>query len=205
MTEEEAQAFVRAKFGGSLHDAVSLFVDMVRAENANQNLIAASTVDHIWSRHVLDSLQLLLHVDVASEDRWIDIGTGGGFPGLVTGLAHAGSTVLVEPRKLRAGFLARAVERLGAQDRIAIHPTRIENTSLSARFISARAVGSMDAVFAMASGAATLATTWLLPRGRVDLDELAELRRKWAFVFHVKQSIVSPDSAILLIDQVRRL
>ena len=68
---------------------LDLFVETLLAWNAKTNLIAASTVPHLWTRHIADSLQL---IDLAPDARvWIDLGSGAGFPGLVIACALANS------------------------------------------------------------------------------------------------------------------
>src|SRR5262249_11675777 len=92
------------------------FVDLLIKWQRISNLIAGSTVPHLWTRHIADSLQLLL---VAPEARtWLDLGSGAGFPGLVLGCALAdtpGARVdLVESNAKKAAFLREAVRGSGA-------------------------------------------------------------------------------------------
>src|SRR5262245_47602691 len=82
------------------------FVTLLLKWQATTNLVAPSTVGHIWTRHVADSLQLLA---LAPDARaWLDLGSGGGFPGLVLACALAersGAQVhLVESNAKKAAF-----------------------------------------------------------------------------------------------------
>ena len=135
MTEDDARAEVVARFSEALTERLARFAALVVAENAAQNLIAPSTIDHIWARHVLDSLQLLA---LAPEGHWLDIGTGGGFPGLAIAIASERSVTLVEPRKRRARFLADCVDQLGLADRVTVVAARIASVDVEADVISAR-------------------------------------------------------------------
>src|SRR3546814_796885 len=84
MTEDDARAWVRDRYGVSRETSVAHFCDLVRAESTEQNLIAASTLESIWQRHVVDSAQLL---DWADRDgSWLDVGAGAGFPGVLVAL-----------------------------------------------------------------------------------------------------------------------
>src|SRR5215469_16417508 len=83
---------------------------------AKTNLVAPSTLPHLWTRHIADSLQLLSLVPAAKI--WIDLGSGGGFPGVVLACALAetpGASVhLVERNAKKAAFLREALRVTGA-------------------------------------------------------------------------------------------
>jgi len=200
MTEEEAKAWVRERYGVSRETRVAAFVDLLRGEAAKQNLIAPSTLDHIWARHIVDSAQLLAHAP--GDGVWLDIGSGAGLPGLVIALLRDAPVELVEPRKLRTDFLARAAAELGL-DKITIHTAKIERTGGAAAVITARAVAQLADLFRIASHRSTSSTVWVLPKGRNVQSEVAEARRKWHGSFHVEPSITASDSLIVVAREVR--
>ncbi|WP_174286931.1 16S rRNA (guanine(527)-N(7))-methyltransferase RsmG [Sphingomonas bacterium] len=200
MTEDEARAILRTRFGPAVEARLEAFAAMVVAENAAQNLIAPSTIARIWGRHILDSLQL---VALAPRGRWLDIGTGGGFPGLAVAIATDLPMTLVEPRKRRAQFLSDCVDRLQLGHRVTVVGTRVANVDATADVISARAVGSVDTLLGWAYRCATPTTRWLLPRGKMDYPVLQAAEGKWQFMFHVEQSLTDPESRILILDGVR--
>lgn len=74
MTEDDARELMAERFGSARVERIAAFLDMVVAENDQQNLIAPSTIDTIWVRHALDSAQLMFHVE-QSAGTWLDIGT----------------------------------------------------------------------------------------------------------------------------------
>jgi 16S rRNA (guanine527-N7)-methyltransferase len=201
MTEDEARAWVAERFGDTAVERLGAFVDMVVAEAPHQNLIAPSTIQSVWARHAVDSLQLLALAGPAPRT-WIDIGTGGGFPGLAVAIAAPITAVLVEPRRRRADFLSLCIARLGIGDRVRVEAKKIENVTGSADIISARAVASLQNLLHGAVHCATKDTRWLLPRGRLDESELSVLQQHWRFVFHVEQSVTSPESSIVVLDKV---
>jgi 16S rRNA (guanine527-N7)-methyltransferase len=77
-------------------------------------------------------------------------------------------------------------------------------TDVAAGIISARAVASLDNLFTAAQHCAGGQTRWLLPKGRSVQADLAEARQRWSLMFHVEQSVVDPDSSIVVLDRVAR-
>jgi len=201
VTEEEALAWASARFDGPAIGRLHRLAEIVARESEHQNLIARSTLNEIWSRHIVDSLQLL---SLAGTGRWLDIGTGAGFPGLAIAAAEPDRQIsLVEPRKLRADYLRSAVAELELPH-VSVHHAKVEAIHVRADIISARAVSRVSALFASASGCSDNDTLWLLPKGRNAEDEVAEARRSWHGVFHVEQSITNPESAIVVARHVRQ-
>ena len=126
------------------------FVALLLTWQRTTNLIAPSTVSHLWMRHVTDSLQLL---DLAPEARvWVDLGAGGGFPGLVIACALAGRpgahVHLVESNNKKAAFL-REVQRV-TETPVSVHAARIEDFVMSfegpADVVPARAVAPLKSL-----------------------------------------------------------
>lgn len=201
MTEEEAYVWAVARFDGAAIDRLTSLAAIVATENARQNLVAPSTLESIWGRHIVDSLQL---ISLSRPGPWVDIGTGAGFPGLaVAAVEPERPMVLVEPRRLRADYLRAATETL-ALPNVRVVAAKVEKVRERASTISARAVAKVSALFDAAEQCAENGTVWLLPKGRNAAGEVAEARRTWHGVFHVEQSITSPDSAIVVARDVRR-
>ena len=129
------------------------YVALLTRWNTRINLVAATTIDAAWTRHIADSAQLF---DLApkSASRWIDLGSGAGLPGLpVAALAAEKApglrVTLVESDTRKAAFLATAAREMGL--RVTIEPQRIE--ALAARpydVVSARALAPLDRLCALA-------------------------------------------------------
>jgi len=205
MTEQEARDWIETRFGGTRTALLASFAERIVAETANQNLIAASTVEHIWQRHLLDSAQLVPLTETAGSGDWIDIGSGAGFPGIVAAILTDRRIVLVEPRARRAALLADMAADL-ALSNVVVHQAKIEKlpASHSAAVITARAVARLTALFAIGHRHSDTDTIWVLPKGRSAADELAEAKAEWRGVFHVEQSITDPTSSIVVAKGVRQ-
>ena len=178
------------------------FAQLVLAENARQNLIAASTAADFWNRHIVDSLQLLDHAP-ASRRLWLDIGSGAGLPGLVVAIASAHRVVLVEPRRRRAGFLTQCCEQLGLLD-VVVEQRRVETLRIAADVISARAVASLDTLFGWAGQIGSGGALMILPRGVNAVSELEAARAAWHGDFDLVPSVTATGSGIVLAQHVRR-
>lgn len=203
MTEDEARHWVRNRFGVSRETQLNTFVEFVLAESAQQNLVSAATLPQIWTRHIVDSAQLVPLVG-NSAGSWFDIGSGAGFPGMVVAILTNKPIVLVEPRRKRAEFLERVASELGLADRVRIAVCRAESYRGVADVISARAVSVLSELFAATIHLSTKKTRWVLPKGKSAREEVAVATRTWHGVFHVEQSLTDPDSLIILAEKVAR-
>ena len=201
MTDEEARGWITDRFGAEASERVAAFLNLVIAENAQQNLISPESVAKIWIRHALDSAQLLT-LAPAGWQSWIDVGTGGGFPGMIVAvLASDRMVTMVEPRRKRAAFLQQCVDGF-ALSKARVVAAKIETVRDAADVISARAVAPIENLLRTASGCAKANTTWLLPRGRSGgVDALSHLKRS---MFHVEHSLTDPESAIIVIKDDHR-
>lgn len=203
MTEEEARDWVRSRFGVSRETALARFADLLIAEAGNQNLIAASTIETIWARHIVDSAQLVPLSCNAPEGPWVDIGSGAGLPGIVTAIVTDRPTVLIEPRARRVAFLKDAVSALGIDQHVSVELAKIEGyRGPRAAIISARAVMELGKLFASAAHISGRETHWLLPKGRNTQSEVEAARRAWQGSFHVERSITQPESLIVVAREV---
>ncbi|MEY4269491.1 MAG: hypothetical protein RLZZ58_707 [Pseudomonadota bacterium] len=176
------------------------FAAMLAAASAQQNLIAASTVRHMWTRHIVDSAQLIpLAAGADPRGAWIDLGSGAGLPGLVVAILHDFDVHLVESRRLRCEFLRAVVADLGLEPRVRVVESRLELVATTqAAVISARAFAPLPTLLALSARFSTEKTRWILPKGRNAAKELALLPVAWQRLFHVEQSLTDPDSAILV-------
>jgi 16S rRNA (guanine527-N7)-methyltransferase len=201
MDEAEAKAALNVPRGTM--ERLEGFIALLRDENERQNLVSRSSLEHIWTRHVLDSAQLA-PLAPRGAATWLDLGTGAGFPGLIAALLHRSKVTLVESRRLRADFLRRAAERLGVADRTEIICARVE--TIAPRpfdVISARAFAPLGRTLALGAPFSTSGTRWILPRGRSAKSELDAARASWQGDFRIEPSLTDPDAGIVVAERVR--
>ncbi len=200
MTEDEARDWIRTRTDVSRETRLAAFVDLLRDEATRQNLVSPSTLEQIWARHIVDSAQLLDHIDPSGL--WLDIGSGAGLPGIVLAILRDDPVELVEPRKLRTAFLQHCADTLGLTN-VTIHTAKVERTKGRASVITARAVGTLDTLFRIARHRSDRSTIWVLPKGRNAQSEVEDAQLWWQGSFHVEPSVTAPDSLIIVAKEVR--
>lgn len=149
------------------------------------NLVAPKTLPELWQRHFLDSAQLLRHAP-ADTRRWLDLGSGGGFPGLVIAALSEAAVHMVESDQRKSAFLREAARAMGVQATVhvkrieAVEPAQLHAAMGGApQVISARALAALHELIGLAHPLAGPDTLYLFPKGRQAEDELTEARRYW--------------------------
>jgi 16S rRNA (guanine527-N7)-methyltransferase len=184
---------------------LAIFVDLLDRWRRKTNLIADSTFPSVWTRHIADCAQLLALAPNAT--RWVDMGSGAGFPGLVIAIQLAdvpGAAVhCIESDSRKAAFLREAARTAGAA--ATIHPLRVED-------VAPESLGPVDAVTARAFAplplTLKLARPWMergavavFPRGESARDQIAALPEARVYAIETLPSVVNPKAAILRIRQ----
>lgn len=206
MTEDEAQDWLRTEFNVSreTHDKLARYRELVLEGAETQNLIALSTFDVFWTRHIADSAQLLPLAANAPDGDWLDLGAGAGMPGIVIAILSNRPVHLVEERRGRVAFLNRVIEELDLPHATVFGCKVQALRHAPAAVISARAFAPLPKLFELAHSFSTQKTVWLLPKGRSARDELANAQHNWQGTFHVKPSLTDSDAAILVATGVRK-
>lgn len=172
------------------------------------NLIAKSTVTEIWSRHILDSAQIW-SMRPETPRHWVDLGAGGGYPGLVIGAFAAQDAPdmvlsLVESDMRKTVFLQTASREMGLP--IHIHRSRIETVELPPQdVISARALASLDKLLEFSERLAAPGARCLFPKGAGVESELTLARATWHISCSRRRSVSDPAGCILEISEFSRV
>jgi 16S rRNA (guanine527-N7)-methyltransferase len=189
---------VSRETGARLETLVALLLDW----QGRMNLVAASTLPHVWTRHVADSLQLL---SLAEGRVWVDLGSGAGFPGLVLACALAdtpGAMVhLVESIGKKAAFLREVIAATRAP--AIVHHERIEDFvrrgDVRPDVVTARALAPLDQLLALAEPLLKTGAKALFPKGQDVEAELTHASKYWTIEASLLPSKTSPESRILLV------
>lgn len=188
-------------------DNLSIFVALVQKWTAKINLISKSSIDHIWERHISDSAQLF---DLAPKaGKWVDLGSGGGFPGIVVAILSKGfgsdhQFTLVESDQRKAVFLRTAIRELVLD--ATVISDRIENIApLGADILSARALAELGTLVGFADRHLAPTGTALFPKGAQWEKEDKSARCMWSYECEMIKSISHPEAAILKIKDISRV
>lgn len=210
-SSSDALARDRAQAHALIQDSVSRetwarldeFVALLLRRQQTINLIAASTIPQLWTRHVADSLQLLALAPNARV--WADLGSGGGFPGLAIACALAdvpGAQVhLVESTQKKANFLRECAEALGLP--AIVHATRIEDFARrnTTKFdvVTARAVAPLEKLLGYANPLLKTGAVGLFPKGQDVAAELTAASKSWSIEAELIPSKTDPRGRIVLV------
>ncbi len=176
--------------------------------NPRINLVSKSTIDDLWTRHILDSAQIF-EIPRGSIRRWVDLGSGGGFPGLVVAvlareLQQQFEIMLVESDARKCAFLSNVARELDLE--VQIKNDRIENlNSLDADIVSARALADLTSLLDLSERHLAQGATLLLMKGKKWRSELEMAQSKWNFDCQIVKSKTSEGSVILCVSGVRRV
>ncbi|UDF04830.1 16S rRNA (guanine(527)-N(7))-methyltransferase RsmG [Asticcacaulis sp. AND118] len=188
------------------------FGTILAERNEVMNLVGPATIPHYWSRHVLDSAQLLNHAPDAKL--WADLGAGAGFPGVVLAIlvkhmsTDSGETptdrrvFLIDSLAKRCRFLGEVVRELDLP--ATVINDRAENVSLKVDVVTARAMAPLPKLIGFAESFFRKgAEGWLLKGESVEA-EIAEAQKGWAFQSELFTSLSDPRGRVLHIRSVRR-
>lgn len=168
---------------------------------AKTNLVAPDTLETVWTRHVADSAQLSALAPEEAET-WVDLGAGGGFPGLVIAAMREGRTHvhLVESNGKKAAFLREAARAMGLA--VTVHAARAEAalSDIVADVVSARALAPLSALLGLAAPLLKTGAVGLFPKGREAVAELTEAEKNWKFRASLSPSLTDAEARIVRID-----
>jgi 16S rRNA (guanine527-N7)-methyltransferase len=184
------------------------YVDLLLEWQAKTNLVAPSTIPNLWTRHIADSLQLLALAP--SAKRWADLGSGGGFPGVVLACALAdtsGAMVhLIERNAKKAAFLREALRVTGSQG--TVHLAGIGDTvdSLVGKVdcVAARAVAPLHQLIGFAEPLMRGDAKALFLKGRDVEAELTEATKYWNIKPKLHPSRTGGHGWIVELDRIER-
>lgn len=187
---------------------LDVYADLLRTWNPKINLVSRTTIDDLWTRHVEDSAQLL---NLAPMDarQWADLGSGGGFPGLVIAILADETrptlhVTLVESDQRKAVFLRTVIQKTGIDARVV--GQRIEAAEpLRADVLSARALAPLTVLLGFAERHLAAGGICLFPKGAGWRGEVDEALEHWRFRCEDIPSATSPEAAILKIGEIQRV
>ena len=188
---------------------LQIYADLLVRWQKAINLVAPSTLGDIWHRHMADSAQLVA-LAPSGPVKWVDLGSGAGFPGLVVAImlgGRAGSrVVLVESDVRKCAFLGEVVRKTGISCAMAVEilNARIEIPSTQARLgrvdvVSARALAPLEKLFGLSAGLFGPQTVGLFLKGRDAAKEIDVAEQQWRFGYELQPSLTDSKGRVVAV------
>jgi len=184
---------------------LALYVERLEAWQKKTNLVASSTLEDIWDRHIADSLQCMALEPQAKH--WLDLGSGGGFPGMVIAAELAdredSSVHLIESNQKKASFLRQANRQMKAKAEVIC--CRIEEAPAvnpAPTIVTARALAELPLLLKLSAPWLMAGTTGLFHKGQDFQRELSLCDGLWSFDLVIHESRILPESVILEISNL---
>jgi len=205
---DKAEALKLTPVSRETESRLDRYLDLLGQWQTKTNLVAPSTLPHLWTRHVADSLQLLNLAPTAKT--WVDLGSGGGFPGIVLACALAenpGSVVhLVERNSKKAAFLREALRITSAPG--IVHATGIEDIVDSIQgpidCVTARALAPLHELIGFAEPLVGKGAKALFLKGQDVESELTEATKYWNIKPILHSSLTGGQGWIVDLDHIER-
>lgn len=200
MNDTDAQEWLSSRVSRETMELLETYHHMLVRWQRTINLVAPSTLPAAWTRHFVDSAQLF---DLAPSDArlWLDLGSGGGFPGLVVAAMAKDArpnlrVTLVESDIRKCGFMREVARALNVQ--ATILPQRISDIpKQSADVVTARALAGLSSLIDHAKPHISVNTCLLFPKGESYQSELEAMPPHWQTRVETFQSVTDPAATIL--------
>lgn len=185
---------------------LEIYSEKLKKWNPVINLVSKDSIEHIVERHIADSLQVARTLP-SSINHWADLGSGGGFPGLVVAIeavttGSPASMTLIESDKRKAVFLGEVVRELGLH--VTIIAARIEDVlPVEADVVSARALAPLGQLCGYAHRHLKSDGTAVFLKGAGYLAEMNAARKSWTFSCDTYPSKTAVDARLLVLKDIR--
>lgn len=188
-------------------DKLIHFSEILMEWNKKMNLVSKNSIQDVWQRHILDSLQLVDYIP-REAGNIVDIGSGAGFPAIVLSIVLQERVktqlTLVESITKKTVYLNDVAQKLGLKN-VKVINSRVENTKLKdAEVITARAVAALDTLLGYQYKIGNNKTIGLYLKGKSYADELDAAKKKWIFACDEYENEYSQGGVILQISALRR-
>lgn len=189
-------------------DLLDRYVELIVKWNKSINLVSKTTISDIWDRHIADSAQLFSLVDIYNIEKWLDVGSGGGLPGIVIAILakekiKEAKVVLVESDSRKCAFLRTVTRDLGLN--VEVIEDRIEAISpVKADVVSARAFAGLDKLMELSSRHGKADAVCLFLKGQTHNAELTLAQESWNIEVESLQSMTDSSARILKIKGITR-
>ena len=187
-------------------ELIELFVQEVLNYNQKYNLISQSSEKDIWNRHVVDSAQLVKHIDHKNFNSLSDLGTGAGFPGIILSIFYSDILTfhvkLYEKSKVKISFIKTVIEKLRLK-RVDICENDYQSHILDTDYLVYRAFKKLPEILRISRETVRRPHKLIVMMGKSAQDELNKASKGMIYKYKLVPSITESDSKILLVDATK--
>jgi 16S rRNA (guanine527-N7)-methyltransferase len=192
------------KFSKNSIDKLIFLKNSIIEFNKNYNLISKSTESHIWSRHILDSAQLVKYIDFDDEKHLSDFGTGAGFPGIVIAIYNNNPKFHVnlhEKSPVKIKFLSKLL--LDIDLKVKIMPGNLKDQKINGDYIVCRAFKKLPEILRISREIAKKPYKIIILKGKSAQEEVDNALKQSSFEYKLFNSMTDKESKVLIIDVLK--
>ena len=192
-------------FGDDIIRKLDKFVNAVLKYNLKYNLISKSTIEQVWSRHVLDSAQLVKFINFNLRKSLIDLGSGAGFPGMVLAIFNKNNDFhvkLMEKSPVKSKFLLDIAKSLEVNCEVL--QKSYNSHIIDSNYIVARAFKKLPEIMSISREIATKSHKLIILKGKNAQEEINNTSKKYSFEYKLENSMTRKDSKIILVDVIKK-
>ena len=203
MNEKEVKSILINKLGFS-QDAlykIDIFCRELIKYNQKFNLIAKSTIDQIWDRHVLDSAQLVKFIEFNDDSSLSDLGTGAGFPGIILAIFNKNKKFhvkLYDKSKVKTKFLTLVCEKLNIKAEI--YENDYITHEIRTNYVISRAFKKLEEHIRISREIIKVSHKLIIMKSKKAEEEIKKLNNNFNYRYSLEKSITSPDSKIIIVN-----
>jgi 16S rRNA (guanine527-N7)-methyltransferase len=181
-------------------DKLSIFHDELLNFNKKYNLISKSTEAHIWSRHILDSAQIIKYIDFKDNNTVSDMGSGAGFPGIILSIYNKNPKFhvkLYEKSNIKCDFLENIKNKLDL--RFDVYG-RYQDEEISSEYVVSRAFKQLEEILRISREIIKVNHKLIVLKGKNAENEINKLQQPLEFMYKLEKSVTDINSRILIVD-----
>jgi 16S rRNA (guanine527-N7)-methyltransferase len=205
MNKEEVHLLLSNKLNFTSDNLCKLqiFHDELLKFNQKYNLISKSTESEAWNRHILDSAQIVKYISFEDGKSLSDLGTGGGFPGIVLSIFNKNSKFhvkLYEKSNIKCDFLENIKNKLNLDCDVL---GRYQDEQISSEYVVSRAFKQLDEILRISREIVRVNHKLIVLKGKNAENEIKKLQQPLEFMYKLEKSLTDIDSRILVVDVIK--
>ena len=203
ITESDAKRLLdqNLKFDALKIEKLDIFVKKLIIYNKKRNLISKSTEKQVWVRHILDSAQLIKFIDEKNCSGIADLGSGGGFPGIILAIYYQNYNFhvkLYEKSPIKSAFLSNVSKQLGLNCKIICND--VNSLKIESNHIVCRAFKKLPHILNISRENCVKKHKIIIMKGRnaqVEVNNASQLKN---YKYRLENSITDNDSKIIILN-----